>query len=439
MISRAWKFFREDLWKIRISETSRIKAFSIRFLRILLLAFKGISEGRTYLRASSLTFYSLLSVVPLLALLFGVAQGFGLSRYLEKQLLEHLHGQEEVIRMIIEFSHNLLETTRGGVLAGVGIVVLLWAIIRLFGNIESSFNEIWNVQTGRSFLRKLTDYPALFFLCPVLLLLSSALTVIVVAEVTFVVERFRLLEFFGPAIFLALELLPMVVLWLLFTLLYAVMPNTHVKLTSATLAGVIAGTLYLVFQHIYITFQVGVSQYNAVYGSFAALPLFLVWLQTSWMIVMVGAEIAFAHQNVDLLEYEMDVAQMSPYARKVLALSVMLFLVKRFAQGDSPVGERAVSQSLELPVVYVQTALSDLMSAGIVSEARTGLGSEAVYQPTVDSTRITVDYVLRSLEHCGQEELMLSRKGEVEKISRSLETLEERLKGRSENMLLKDL
>ncbi len=439
MISRVWEFFREDLWRIRASETSRIKAFFIRFLRILLLAFRGISDGRTYLRASSLTFYSLLSVVPLLALLFGIAQGFGLSRYLEKQILEHLHGQEEVISMFIEFSHNLLETTKGGVLAGVGIVVLFWSIIRVFGNIEDSFNEIWKVQTGRSFIRKLTDYPALFFLCPVLLLISSALTVMVTAEVTFVVERFRLLEFFGPAIFRTLELLPMVVLWLLFTLLYAVMPNTHVKLTSAILAGVIAGSLYLAFQQIYITFQIGVSQYNAVYGSFAALPLFLVWLQTSWMIVMVGGEIACAHQNVDHHEYEMDVAQMSPYAKKILALSVMLLLVKRFAQGEPPAGERTLSESLALPVVFVQAALNDLMSAGIVSEGRTSSGSEPIYQPTVDSSKVTVDYVLRSLEHCGQEEIMLSRKGEFEKISRSLATLEERLRGGSENMLLKDL
>ncbi len=439
MMAKAQDFLKTDIWRIRTSEISRTRAFFVRSLRVLLLAFEGMSRGRTYLRASSLTFYSLLSVVPILAMLFGAAKGFGLSRVLERQLMERLQGQEEVLSMLIGFSHKLLETTQGGVLAGVGVLVLFWSVIKVFGNIEESFNEIWSVTQGRSFLRKITDYPPLFFVCPALLVLSGAVTVLVTAEVTGLIEKVHLLEFLGPVVFRSLELVPMVVLWLLFTLLYVVMPNTRVKLTSALLGGVIAGTLYLVFQQIYITFQIGVSKYNAIYGSFAALPLFLVWLQTSWMIVMVGAELACAHQHVDLHEYDIDLDEASPHMRKVLALSVMQLLVKRFAQGEPPLEERKLAEALHMPVVYVQRALRELVAAGIVSEVTTGRNRNPAFQPSVDSSVVTVEYVLRALEHSGREDLVWSEDSEHGKIGRLVASMEAHLQRVPENVLLKNL
>ncbi len=439
MITKMVDFFRTGVWRVRVSELSRVRAFFIQALRILLLAIQGISRGRTYLRASSLTFYSLLSVVPILATLFGVAQGFGLGRILEKHLMEMIEGQEEAFSRIIEFSHNLLETTRGGILAGVSVLVLFWAVIRVFGNIEDAFNEVWGVKTGRSLIRKITDYPPLLFLYPLLFIISSTLAVVARSEVSFFAERIRLLELLGPVILFIFELVPLLMLWVLFTFIYKVMPTTRVNFGSAILGGVIAGTLYVVFQQIYITFQVGVSNYNAIYGSFAALPLFLAWLQTSWMIVMVGAEISCAHQNVHLHEYDMDVSQASPYLRKVLALSVMRCLLKRFVQGERPPGERQVAESLEVPVVFVQNALNELVTAGVVSEVKTGRSGEQLYQPSVDASVVTVGYVLRALDHSGCEDLLVAREGEMKQIGILLRDMEAHLQSLPANIHLKDI
>ena len=285
-------FLRTDIWQIQDTELPKVKAFLIRQARIFLLSFRGLFEDKCKLRASALTFYSLLSLVPVLAMLFGVAKGFGIEKLLQKQLIQNLEAQEQVITRVITFATTLLENTRGWLMVGAGLLFLFWTTLNVLSNIEDAFNEIWGVKKARTISRKLVDYLALTVIGPFLVVISGTLTVVVTGKIKGIALRFGIVHALGPAVMYPLKLAPYAVLWLLFIFMYSFMPNTKVRSSSAIVGGIIAGTLFQLFQWVYINFQIGVARYNAIYGSFAALPLFLIWLNWSWLIVLYGAEVS---------------------------------------------------------------------------------------------------------------------------------------------------
>ncbi|HOX15820.1 MAG TPA: YihY/virulence factor BrkB family protein [Smithellaceae bacterium] len=170
-------FIKNDIWRIRHTNLPRGKSFFLSPLRVLILSIRGFDEDKCHLRASALTFYSLISIVPVAAMAFGIAKGFGFEKILEAQLRSRLSGQEEVLNKVIGFSHSLLDSTRGGLIAGVGLIVLFWAVIKVLGQIEGSMNDIWGIKEGRSFGRKFGDYLSLMLICPVLIILSSSVTI----------------------------------------------------------------------------------------------------------------------------------------------------------------------------------------------------------------------------------------------------------------------
>lgn len=176
-ISKTIEFLKSGIWKTHTGEHSRFNAFLIKYLKIFLLALRGFEEERCNLRASALTFYSLLSVVPVLALAFAIAKGFGFEKLLRQELIENLPKQEAILQQVLGFVESLLASTRGGLLAGIGIVALFWAVIKLLGNIEQSFNDIWKIKKARSYGRKFSDYLSLMLLGPVLFILASSATV----------------------------------------------------------------------------------------------------------------------------------------------------------------------------------------------------------------------------------------------------------------------
>jgi membrane protein len=281
-------FIKEDVWRISLKDKPKYFKWLIMPLRVLLIAFRGFKEDKVSLRASALTFYSMLSVVPVVAMGFGIAKGFGFEKMLEKQLAENFADQQEVFNYILTFANSFLENTKGGVIAGIGIAVLFWTVMKVFGNIESSFNAIWQVYKPRVWFRKFSDYLTMMLIAPLLIILSTSANVFITTQISKITSEVALLGYFSPIIFFLVKLIPYVLFWFVLTLIYMVMPNTKVSFKSGFAAGVVAGTIFVFTQYLYIYFQVGVSKYNAIYGSFAALPLFLVWLQTSWLIVLLG-------------------------------------------------------------------------------------------------------------------------------------------------------
>ena len=338
-VKRTVEFITVDIWRIGLEDLPFGKSFLIKQLRIIILALRGFDENKCFVRGSSLTFYTLLSVVPVLAMLFGIAKGFGFEKLLQAQIRElavKLPGQEEVLNRAIQYAESMLETTKGGVIAGIGLVLLFWSVIKVFSNIEASLNEIWEINRPRSWVRKFTDYLALMVISPAIVILSSSATVFITTKITQLANKIALLGMISPLIFLSFKLIPYLLIWVLFTVLYILMPNTKVNFKAAVAAGIVAGTIYQIVQWAYISFQIGAARYGAIYGSFAALPLFLMWVQISWWIVLFGAELSFANQNVDTYQYEPDSTKISPAFKKLLTLQVAHLLIQNFLRCETP-------------------------------------------------------------------------------------------------------
>ena len=335
-IAKAIKFITVDIWRIRLEDLPFGKSFLIKQLRIFLLTLRGFDEDKCFFRASSLTFYTILSIVPVAAMLFGIAKGFGFETMLKRELFEKFPGeaQQEVLWKVFDFAESMLLATKGSVIAGIGLVILFWSVVKVLSNIEASLNDIWEIKEARSWGRKFADYLAVMLLSPLLILMSSSATVFITTQFTKLANEIKLVGFISPFIFLSFKLIPYFLIWILFTIIYVLMPNTKVSIKSGFVAGIIAGTIFQVVQWAYISFQVGTARYNAIYGSFAALPLFLMWVQISWWVVLFGAELSFANQNVDTYEYEPDSKKVSPAFKRVLTLQIAHLLVKNFAKGE---------------------------------------------------------------------------------------------------------
>lgn len=401
-------FLSRGVWNMRLKDLSGHRYFLIRQLRIYLLAIKGFYEDKCQLRASALTFYSVLSVVPILAMAFGIAKGFGLDEKLKNELVTNLSGQQEVLNFLMEFANKMLQNTEGSLIAGLGFVILFWSVIKMLSNIEESFNDVWRIKKSRKWARKFSDYTAIMIFAPILLIGSSAGTVVIKTMIKEFTQGNTLLEAVGPYLTFLINLAPFFLVWVLFTLLYSFMPNTHVKFKSCLIAGIIAGTIYQIFQVLYIEFQGMVTTYNAVYGSFAALPLFLMWLQLSWLIVLFGAEISFAEQNVENYEYEAESSEISYDYKRLLSLYILHSIVRNFEHGKTPQLTQDISHELQMPIRLVREIIFDLHSAGLVSELVTDTDKEMAYQPAFDIHCMSIRNVIDVIEQSGSNAIPVS-------------------------------
>jgi membrane protein len=415
-IAATVRFLKTDIWRLQATKLHPRRSFWITQLRTFLLAIRRFVDDKCDLRASALTFYSLLSIVPVVAMAFAVAKGFGFEKILGEQLLANLEGQEEVAERIIGFAQSMLENTKGGAIAGVGIVVLLWTVIKLLGNIESSFNDIWGVKTPRTIGRKLADYLSVMMICPVLMITASSVTVLVTTRVAVMVEQLSFLGYLADVIILLLKILPYGVIWLVFTFMYVFMPNTKVAIKSGLWGGILAGTIYQVVQLAYISFQIGVTKYGAIYGSFAALPLFLVWLQLSWLIVLFGAEVSFAHQNVATYEFEEDCLRVSHFFKRMTALMITYLCVKKFLNLETPLTAADIARELEVPIRLVRSVLFELTEARVLTEVYSDNREEVAYQPGCDSDRLTVASVIERLDQKGIDTVPIAESPNLNKL-----------------------
>jgi len=432
-------FFKTGIWRIRLKDLPRKKSFAVKQLRIIFLTIHGFNHDKCPLRASALTFYSLLSIVPVAALAFGIAKGFGFAKRLETLLYEKLPGQEEVLTQVIAFANTLLENTKGGVIAGIGIVVLLWSVIKVLSHIEGSFNAIWEIRKHRSISRKITDYLSIMLVCPVLFIMSSSVTVFITTQIKHITEKVALIGLFSPIIFLFLKLIPYGLIWVLFTTIYIFLPNTRVNFSSGIIAGVVAGTLYQIVQWAYINFQVLVAKYNAIYGSFAALPLFLIWLQISWLIVLFGAEISFSYQNVHTHEFNPEGRKIAPALKKLLALQIVHLLVKKFSKGEKPLTTSQISYALEIPFYLARKILDELVESGVLSPTAAESNKDIAFQPSRDINLLTVNSIIQALEQEGIDDIPMAQTAELQTLSETLKTFSDVIEKSPANRLLKDI
>ena len=414
------------------------KAFT-KQAKIFLHTFRGFMENKVILRASALTYFTMLSVVPLVAMAFAISKGFGLERLLQQELTKKLAGQQEVVRWIFAFAKNLLERTKGGVVAGVGFAILLWAIIRVLGNIEESFNEIWKVKKGRTFFRKSSDYIAIILIAPIFMILSSSITVYITTQIAHILKSIQVLGFFSPYIRIVINLIPYMLIWFLFTFIFMVMPNTVVRFKSALSAGILAGTIFQIIQWGYVKFQLYVSNYNAVYGSFAALPLFMVWLQTGWLVVLLGAQMSYANQNYEKYEFENELSLISQRYKKTLSLLIANFIFKKFAKGENAPNLDEISSKLEMPTGIVREIINNLTEANIIIPVIRPDSREEYFVPATDINQLSVKSIIDKLDFVGIQSLEIAKVPEMDKIMAHYTAFDKLLYSSKDNILLKDI
>lgn len=430
---------KSDISSIRLKELSRGQLFFIRPIKIVYLAARRFFEDKCPLRASALTYYTLISIVPVVATAFGIAKGFGLENNLEGLLRQKIIGHDEVLNKIISFSHSLLDATRGGVLTGVGVVILLWSAISILNHIEESFDDIWGVKEQRPLGKKFSDYLSLMFICPVVLIVATSLTVSLTTHIPLLMKDSAFFGVLNPLVTFLVKLLPYALVWALFVFVYVFMPHTKVTFSAGLVAGVIAGTIYQVAQWGYIVFQIASVRYNTVYGSFAALPLFLIWLQLSWLIVLFGAELSYAYQNIDTYEYEGESWRVNHYYRKLFALEITHLLVKNFARGDIPLTATQIAHALDIPIPLVNEILGDLLECRLVSKVKTEKYWGHAYQPARDIGTLTIGRVIDSMEKAGSDSIILADTPELQTLAASLHSFGEIIDVSPSNKLLKDL
>ena len=434
MKNKIIKFLKNDMWDIHKKSLPKNKYLTIRHLKIVIIAFRGFKEDKCATAASALTYYTLLSIVPVLALIFAISKGFGFEQALQLRLYQNFQGHEDLLRQVLVFSSNLLDRTKGSLIAGVGAIVLLWAIIKLLSNIEYSFNAIWKVNTHRSYIRKFTDYLSMALICPFLFILSGSLTVYIAARLTTLVHL--------PSTFTIIitSLTPYFLVWILFSSVYLVMPNCKVKIKSAVIAGIIAGTIIEFVQWLYIHFQIGVTAYNAIYGSFAALPLFLVLVQVTWMTVLFGAEISFACQNIEDYEFNYSLKHISHKMKKIISLRIINLIVKNFSEDLLPPTTEEISHKLEVPIVLTKELLDELTEASLVTKISDEFSNGIVgYQPAHSIDKISILYVINALNCHKDKELPIVKSKELETIKKCLNEFNELIEKSPSNVLLKDV
>lgn len=431
-IKKSKHYVTEQIWNIRIDKVSKRQGFVIKQLRIITLALKGFRDDKCFITATALTFYTLFSIVPILALVFAIAKGFDVDKDLQEEILANNQEYRDVLSNSFVYANKLLSTTKGGVIAGFGVVLLLWSVMNLLINIENSFNHIWELKRGRTWVRKLTDYLTIMLIGPVFLMISGGLTVAIQAKV----GNMHLLGFFGVV---ALKFLAFTLVAFVFTFLYMVLPNTKVNVKAAFSAGVVAMLLFEFLGWGYIKFQIGANRLNAIYGGFAALPLFLIWVQYCWYIVLFGAEMAYANQNVDHYELEDNIQNLSIRYKKVVSLMIANLVAKGFYNGEQPLHAVEIAMKLDLPVKLARNIINEFVETGIFVEVRADAEKEIVYQPGVTESKFNVKFVFDALDKKGINSLPMEDTKELIVVNKLMRELDATMNSDLGNMMVKDI
>jgi membrane protein len=429
MLKKIRNFFKEEIWSHDLTAKSRRRTFLIRQTRIYFLAFKGFFEDRAAVRAAALTYFTMLSLVPIFAIAFSIARNFGFEDRMHEVINNQMAGQEDIMKKVTELVDNLLANVSGGVLGGV---ILFWSVIQVLNNIEASFNDIWQIRKSRSLGRKFSDYLAIMILSPLAIGLSGS----VMVKIQTAAQEF---ELFKRVIVFLIKSIPYVSIWLLFTIVYIVMPNTKVKFKYALVGGIFAGTVAVVFQTLYQGLQIGVWKFNTLYGSIAIIPLFLIWLQITWLIVLMGAEISFAYQNIENYEFEEDALNLSQNNKRILTLLIAYHIIKSFEEGGEPWSTDMLSRELGIPLRLVNDLVYELVSAGILLELAADNPKDRSYVPAVDIHKITVEYIYNQTEKVGGDHMVVNETEELARITKIHEHILHSIRESPSNVLLKDI
>lgn len=401
----AYRFIAHDVWRITETELSKNKRVTYRLLKVLVISVRRISQDNLVIRASALTYSILFALVPMIALFVAIGKGFGVENMIQEKLEEALVAQKELIPTILDFVEKYLESTQGGLFIGIGIFILLFSVLNFFSQVERTFNSIWEVKKSRSIMLQITSYFSALFFIPVFMVLSGGLSI----YLNNLIAELQLQYILSPFTRFGMKFMPYFISWVIFSFMYIAIPNTRVNFKSGAIAGIIAGTAFQFFQNIYINGQVYLSRYDVVYGSFAAIPLLLLWIQISCLIILLGAEISYASQNLQNYDYEGDSNSISIRYKKFLTLFLTYVIVKRFENNEPALKNDEIAANYKLPIRLVNQILTELTEMSIIIEIIDEDVRTRAYQPALDINKLTVAKLFDKYESKGAE-LFLSNK-----------------------------
>ncbi len=397
IFDRSRHFLKHELWELDAAEMRWWRRFLLNQGQILTLVVRGFFNDGCMLRASALTYTTLLSLVPMLALVFAILKGFGVQKVLEPLLLEQLAvGGGEAVTKIVEYINN----TNVARLGSFGLVFLVITVLTLLSNIEQSFNSVWGVEETRPLLRRFTDYFSVVTIGPIFVVVAISMTSTLKSQQ--LIQTLIDHAYVGEALLAVFEVLPFMVMWLVFAGLYLFMPNVKVSPRAALIGGIFGGTLWQVSQWGYLNFQVGVARYNAIYGTMAALPILMIWIYLSWMIVLIGLEMTYATQNLRSIRQDIRGKRVNFASLEFIALTVLLCIGRRFYFGKPALGHEALSARLDVPSRLLRSILDELTRLGLI--VATAQHDEGVgYQPAQALEKIKLHEVIHGLAADGAD------------------------------------
>lgn len=432
MIRKFIDFITHGVWQKREHELSGRKWWALRQLRVVLFTARGFNRHDTAVRSAALSFFTVMSLVPILALVFVVFRGFGMEETFSQYLYELLPNYRVIVDQIVVFIHNLLARTHSGIMAVGAFFVLIWAVIQVFGNVEEAFNNIWEVKSRRAFSRRFSTYMALIILVPILLLAANSLMVGMRRSIVLVTGNTGAEIVFGVA--------SVAVFVLMFSIIYYVLPNTDVKFCNALKAGTVAGIGFSLFQVAYVFIQGNLSSYNAIYGTFAAIPLFLLWLQTSWQILLFGGELSFAMQNIRDFESERRKKKVSYDNRCKIMIAVMVVVIRNYLSEQGLSTPEKIASEIGLPVRTVRDVANELESDGLIlfvhNEKTDKQDSMA---PARDPHSIRFFDVINSVTAHGDDMPGMRETALLKRIDQTYEKVKGDVRSSDDNLLLTEL
>lgn len=406
------------LWEQDPRQLSTLQAFVLRQVQTAVLVVHDFMQDRCMLRASALTYSSLLAIVPMLALTFALLKAFGVQNSLEPMILEKLNvGSQEVVASILTYVDN----TQVGKLGVFGLLFLLVAVTSLLSNIEDSFNHVWGVKGMRPLIRRFSDYLSVLMVGPVLVISAMSMTSSLTSNR--LVQRLIDMEVVGSMILTLFKMGPYLLMWVAFAILYVFMSNTRVEWPAAFAGGILGGTLWQLAQWSYVNFQVGVAKYNAIYGTMAALPIFMIWVYISWNIVLLGLEFTYARQNLQTGGRDLHGFEVSRNSYERVALILLTVLAGRFYRAEKPLGKERLALLVGVPPRLCGHILTELVGLGYVSEICVRSTNRRRYQLGRAAESMSVASILEGLRGHGEEVLHLADLPEVKAAGDALRRL----------------
>ncbi|MBR6140654.1 MAG: YihY/virulence factor BrkB family protein [Bacteroidaceae bacterium] len=389
----------EHIWSVNEKQLNRLEKLGLTVLKRFVITWECITKNNIMNYASALTYSSMLAAVPVLAIIFAIARGFGFDTIIETKLRSSLEGNPDIADTILYFVESYLQHTKGGVFIGIGLIFLLYTLLSLTANIEQAFNTIWYVKRSRTISRQIIDYIGVFLLLPFVVVITSGLNIFLQTFSTLLPDT-RLLS---KTMSFFLHVSPVIFAILIFMLLFKLMPNTRVKWKHTIFPSILTGMVFMAVEWLYVHYQIKLSAYNAIYGSFAAIPLFMLWMQISWYICLFGAQLCYANQRLQTYAFERISDELSRRYRDTLILLLMSRICKHFASGLKPFTAHRLAVNTHLPDSLVGILLDELTRVQLLVEAHNEPGDEPYYLPAIDIHRITVRMVTRRIDSHGIE------------------------------------